>query len=40
VDWYEFTNVSEVCTAFIIRAMSDAARGKSAEIEGSKPESQ
>jgi hypothetical protein len=28
LDWYEFTNVSEVCTASIIRAMSEAARGR------------
>jgi hypothetical protein len=31
-----FTNVSEVCTASIIRAISEAASGKSIEITGSK----
>jgi hypothetical protein len=27
VDWYKFTDVSEICTASIIRAKSDAACG-------------
>jgi predicted transcriptional regulator len=26
VDWYEFTNVSEVCTAYIIRALMEAVQ--------------
>jgi hypothetical protein len=36
IDWYECTSVSEVFTASIIRAMSEAARGKSVGIEGRK----
>jgi hypothetical protein len=32
---YEFTNVSEVCTASIIRAMNKAARWISVEVKGS-----
>jgi hypothetical protein len=28
VDWHEFTNVFEVCTASIIRAMSEGCSGK------------
>jgi hypothetical protein len=35
-DWYEFTDVSEVCIASIIKAMSEAARWKLEEIKGSK----
>jgi hypothetical protein len=33
---FKFTNASEVLTASIIRAMSEAARGESAEIKGSE----
>jgi hypothetical protein len=36
VDLYEFTNVSEVCTASIIRVMSEAAHRKSVQLKGRK----